>query len=480
MQLISQIISKLSPPVFTIGEVKKSEDTDWHVDLEPYKETDNKTAYRFNFKIPYDSVTNTIQGQKGEQGNAATVSIGNVTVGDVPSVINVGTANAAILDIVLPKGAKGEKGNTGPQGTIGFTGPQGVAGLTPTVKVGNVEYSKDGLVHVLGRYENHADNSKETLIDFYFPRVIMDATDNIGVIPTVEIGEVTVGDIPKVINVGTNRDAILDIVLPKGVKGDKGDQGPQGPQGPQGLQGVTGRTPTVTIGKVTEGENISVTNVGTPTDLILDIVLPGGIKGEKGDAGVQGERGPQGLRGERGFQGEQGIPGKSAYEIAVEKGFLGSEDDWLVHLKEYMVSLEAGDVTVGSKPDVTLGKTSDTSYKIDFVLPVIPVDTTNMTISANNIIFEDNSTLQYKYNSKEIVKENTELPFTEIGVIDSNNIGFNINDRIQSKGMSVASYIVNDSEYKAIWFKYDNARLGFYFNETGIGIYLDIGTIEEN
>ena len=41
---------------------------------------------------------------------ASTVAIGSVTTGPVPSVTNAGTPNAAILDIVLPKGDKGEAG----------------------------------------------------------------------------------------------------------------------------------------------------------------------------------------------------------------------------------------------------------------------------------------------------------------------------------------------------------------------------------
>ena len=488
MRLISQIISKLSPPVFTVGEVKKSRDKDWHVNLEPYAESDDKTAYRFNFEIPYDSDIKTIQGQKGEQGNAATISIGNVSIGDKPSVINTGTSNAAILDIVLPRGAKGEKGNIGPQGPMGLTGPQGAAGSVPMVKVGKVDYSNDGLVHVLGRYEERFDKSKETLIDFYFPRVIMDATDNVGVIPTVTIGEVTAGDIAKVTNVGTNHDAILDIVLPKGAKGEKGDTGIQGVPGIQGPPGPNGITPTITIGKVVEGEKVNIVNVGTSTDLILDITMPKGLKGEKGDTGLQGERGPQGPRGERGFQGEQGIPGisgapgKSAYEIAVEKGFTGSEDDWLAHLKEYTISLELGDVTVGTEPDVSLTKTSDTSYKINFVLPDTSADTfdiSEMTINATNILFNDGSSLQDKYDTGDISTRITSLPYAEIGTVSSEKPGSEINDKVTINGMSIVSYLMEEQEYKGIWFKYDNARLGFYLTGESIGIYLDIGTIVE-
>lgn len=55
----------------------------------------------------------------GSKGDAATLSIGNVTSGNEPSVTNVGTINDAILDIVLPKGIKGETGDKGSVWTSG-------------------------------------------------------------------------------------------------------------------------------------------------------------------------------------------------------------------------------------------------------------------------------------------------------------------------------------------------------------------------
>jgi hypothetical protein len=44
------------------------------------------------------------------------------------------------------------------------------------------------------------------------------------------------------------------------------------------------------------------------------------LMGFKGDLGAPG---PQGAKGER------GLPGKSAYELAVDSGFEGSLKDWL-------------------------------------------------------------------------------------------------------------------------------------------------------
>lgn len=52
-----------------------------------------------------------------------------------------------------------------------------------------------------------------------------------------------------------------------------------------------------------------------------------GIKGEKGDPG---EPGP---KGDPGNPGEPGRDGKSAYDVAVENGFVGTESEWLESLK---------------------------------------------------------------------------------------------------------------------------------------------------
>lgn len=52
-----------------------------------------------------------------------------------------------------------------------------------------------------------------------------------------------------------------------------------------------------------------------------------GKNGEKGDVGPQG---PQGIQGEQGPQGPQGL---SAYQVAVNNGFSGSESEWIQSLK---------------------------------------------------------------------------------------------------------------------------------------------------
>ena len=55
-------------------------------------------------------------GDKGEEGAAATVTVGSVTTGEAgtgATVTNSGTTAAAVLDFAIPKGDTGEKGDTG-------------------------------------------------------------------------------------------------------------------------------------------------------------------------------------------------------------------------------------------------------------------------------------------------------------------------------------------------------------------------------
>lgn len=63
--------------------------------------------------------------------------------------------------------------------------------------------------------------------------------------------------------------------------------------------------------------------------------LPGrdGRDGEPGKNGEKGDIGPQGPQGIQGEQGPQGPQGLSAYQVAVNNGFSGSESEWIKSLK---------------------------------------------------------------------------------------------------------------------------------------------------
>jgi major tropism determinant Mtd-like protein/collagen triple helix repeat protein len=88
-----------------------------------------------------------------------------------------------------------------------------------------------------------------------------------------------------------------------GARGPKGDTGEVGPAGPAGADGAVG---------------------------------PAGSEGPEGPAGadstVPGPEGPAGPQGEEGPAGPAGADGDSAYAVAVDNGFVGTEEEWLTSL----------------------------------------------------------------------------------------------------------------------------------------------------
>ena len=108
---------------------------------------------------------------------------------------------------------------------------------------------------------------------------------------TINIGKTTTGDTgtsASVINSGTNINAILDFIIPKGDSGPTGPTGSMGDKGEQGIQGDVG--PTGPIGP----QGIQ----GEP-----------GIQGQPGMIGATGPTGPTGPKGDKGEQGVQGPQG---------------------------------------------------------------------------------------------------------------------------------------------------------------------------
>lgn len=128
----------------------------------------------------------------------------------------------------------------------------------------------------------------------------------------------------------------------QGEKGEKGDQGPQGLQGPKGDDGKA-----VNIKKSAEECSNVDSDAYVDSNYHLQILRTISDSGEKtfedlgqfaivgpeGKQGPQGEKGDKGDPGEKGDTGEKGTDGKSAYQIALDNNFIGSESDWLTSLK---------------------------------------------------------------------------------------------------------------------------------------------------
>ena len=134
-------------------------------------------------------------GPKGDPGEAATITVGNVTTLDPDAqvtVTNSGTENAAILNFGIPKGVKGDKGDTGEKGDTG-------AGL-----------------NIKGELDSESELPQEGVSgDAYL------ISGNLYVY-VGENGNVEAN--PKWSNVGN-------------IQGPKGDVGPEGPKGDKGDPG---------------------------------------------------------------------------------------------------------------------------------------------------------------------------------------------------------------------------------------------------
>jgi hypothetical protein len=121
----------------------------------------------------------------------------------------------------------------------------------------------------------------------------------------------------------------------QGVKGDKGDAGPEGPEGPRGQTGLPGKDgaegPQGPQGE--PGADGADGIQGEPGKDGLDgaqgPVGPRGETGATGSAGAKGDKGDTGPQGPKGLNGTPGIDGDSAYEIAKQNGFVGTEKQWL-------------------------------------------------------------------------------------------------------------------------------------------------------
>ncbi len=142
-----------------------------------------------------------------------------------------------------------------------------------------------------------------------------------------------------------------------GIQGPAGATGHVGPAGPSGAVGQSayelwlaqGNTGTVQDFLSSSAYQIWLAqgNTGTAQDFLNTLVGPAGASGQAGPQGVAGIQGPIGPTGPQGVQGPigltgamgpqgptgaTGLDGKSAYEIAVLNGFVGTETQWLMSL----------------------------------------------------------------------------------------------------------------------------------------------------
>lgn len=84
-----------------------------------------------------------------------------------------------------------------------------------------------------------------------------------------------------------------------------------------------------------------------------------GVKGDKGEQGEQGQQGIQGVKGDTGATGANGQDGKSAYQIAIDNGFVGTQSEWLASLKGDKGDTGASGANITASEVLTKLKTVD-------------------------------------------------------------------------------------------------------------------------
>lgn len=116
-------------------------------------------------------------------------------------------------------------------------------------------------------------------------------------------------------------------VILVGLKGDKGD----GLQIDHWYPDKTAYEKDLLAGNIAAGELVSY-----PTDSVSRIYQISGSQSAGWLATIVGMLGQPGSKGDKGDKGDQG---KSAYELAVENGYSGSEEDWLASIGDSAVEI---------------------------------------------------------------------------------------------------------------------------------------------
>lgn len=287
----------------------------------------------------------------------------------------VGTLEDWLESLIGPVGPQGDQGPQGIQGLKGDQGEQGIQGIQGTQGEIGPKGDKGFSAYDIAVNDGFVGSQSQWLESLVGPQGI----SAYGV--AVENGFV-----------GDESAWLVSLIGPQGnvgPKGDTGDEGPQGPKGDKGDKGDTGDTgPMGPQGPVGAGLEIA-------GSVALYADLPSGLgpgdagsayfveadgmlyiwngsafpadgmgtvfQGPQGDAGPKGDQGDPGPKGDKGDPGVAGVDGKSAYEVAVDNGFIGSEQDWLDSFNIITSVNGKTGVVVIDKSDVGLANVDNTS-----------------------------------------------------------------------------------------------------------------------
>ena len=292
--------------------------------------SENNNVYTLNFGIPKGNKGDT--GESGGSGETTvinpTITIGTVTNGDTASATITGDSPNYTLNLVLPKGSKGDKGDAGTKGTDG---------ITPTIAVGTTTTGEAGT------------NAEVTMLksgttytfNFVIPKGAKGDTGAAG----TNGAKGDKGDKGEKGDTGAKGEkgdpftyadfTSEQLAALKGDKGEKGETGAngvagaKGDKGDRGEKGADGVTPTFTVGTVSTGaagSTATVTITGTAPNYVLNFTIPKGDAGEAGSGGDVDLTGYAKLTGAT-FTGHVSSPIVSATRYFETPTLVGEGDD---------------------------------------------------------------------------------------------------------------------------------------------------------
>lgn len=208
----------------------------------------------------------------------------------------------------------------------------------------------------------------------------------------------------------------------------------------------------------------------------IEVILKEPIKlelglGLKGSQGAKGDKGDIGPQGPQGIQGPQGVQGLSAYQVAVNNGYAGSESEWVE-------SLKGGGKVPNAYSSLFMKGVISTSEKIDDVLSSIINDIygdrhaehyTQLSLVREPSVGD--TTIALAGNPHYKVKSNEGYSLQEID--ETGNLAFAINPPYNNRGLEF-TYCYPDGTEIGLGVKIENKQFGELVGENGLfALYKD-------
>lgn len=295
------------------------------------------------------------QGEQGIQGPAGPQGIQGAVGPQGPQGVPGEQGPAG------PKGDKGDTGDRGIQGLPGSVGPAGPRGSDGPVGPAGPQGTKG--MNWRGAYAAATNYVRDDVVSSGGASYILIVDNSVGVTPTN-----TTNWQPVATRGSTGTTGATGPAGPKGDTGDAGPQGVAGVDGEDGEQGPVGPSynyrgdsSTLIDQSLTALDTFTHSTVvgGLTTSMLLKpkvarVLTLASIADLSAifanyDVMLFAQNGAAGANGANGTNGSDGTDGLSAYQIAVQNGFVGNEAQWLASL----VGADGEDGTDGQSVTIT-------------------------------------------------------------------------------------------------------------------------------